>query len=211
MRDVRDELAVLRLRGLQPPDRVLEGGGHPVEPLRPRAELVARRHRDARREVAELDPLGGPRGGLDRGEHAAGDPPSGQERDERQDERAAAEPETKQPQRGLEPANVVDEVELRVAAGQDAADDELRFPARATSTGTRSPLRPSAATKSGGEDIGEVRLDVAEVGDEVDVPAADRLAQPARVERRARGLARVAMEMRSDRSKPAWIAASSLT
>ena len=58
VRDVGDEPAVLRLGGLEPADRVAERLGHPVERLRPGAELVARGHRDAGREVAAFDPLG---------------------------------------------------------------------------------------------------------------------------------------------------------
>ena len=52
VRDVRHEPAVLGLGGLEPPDRLGQRGGHPVEPLRPRPELIVRGDRDPRRQVA---------------------------------------------------------------------------------------------------------------------------------------------------------------
>ena len=73
--DIGDEAPVLGLGRLQPPDRVAERLGHPVEPLGPRPELVVRGDRHARRQVAAFDPLGGPAGRLDRGEDAASDDP----------------------------------------------------------------------------------------------------------------------------------------
>ena len=76
VRDIGDEAPVLGLGRLEPADRLGQRLGHPVEALRPRPELVVRGDRHARRQVAALDPLGGPAGGLDRGEDAAGDRPA---------------------------------------------------------------------------------------------------------------------------------------
>ena len=187
MRDIGDEPPVPRLGLLQPADRVLESGGHPVEPLRPHPELVVGGHGHPRREVAALDPFGGPRGSLDGRQHAAGDPSCGDERDEGKDERAATEPESQQAEGGLEPAHVLDEVEPGVAAGQHAADDELGLTRRASSTGSAISFRSDRGDELRRQEAGERRLDVTEVGDEVDVPAQERLRQAARVERRTRG------------------------
>ena len=69
--DVGDEPPVLVLGRLEPADRVGQGAGHPVEPLGPGPELVARRDGHPRRQVAALDPLGDAPGLFHRRQDAA--------------------------------------------------------------------------------------------------------------------------------------------
>ena len=88
VRDVGDEPAVLRLGRLEPADGLGQRLGHPVEPLRPRPELVVRGDRHARGQVAVLEALGGPAGGLDRRQDAARDGLGDEQRDEDQRDRA---------------------------------------------------------------------------------------------------------------------------
>ena len=75
VRHVGHEPAVLGLGRLEPADRLAEGLGHPVEPLRPGPELVVRGDGHPRGQVAALDPLRGSAGRVDRGEDAARDDP----------------------------------------------------------------------------------------------------------------------------------------
>jgi hypothetical protein len=91
VRDVGDEPPVLGLGGLEPDDRVFEGVRHPVEAGRPLAELVRGGDRDARRQVAAGDPLGGQARLVDRREDAPGDDPGRDDREEGEDQ--AADPE----------------------------------------------------------------------------------------------------------------------
>ena len=101
----------------------------------------------ARRQVAALDPLRGPRRLLDRGEDAPGDSPRCDQRDQDQRRRPDEQPDPERRQRRLDRRRVVDEVEDRVGAGQPAADDEVRLP------GDRRPLVADLAAIDGGPEL----------------------------------------------------------
>ena len=130
VRHVGHEPAVLVLGRLEPPDRVREDAGHPVEPLGPGPELVARRDGHPRRQVAALDPFRDPTGLLDRRQDAARDEPR-----RRPARRAAARGAPSDRARrswsmaSRTPADVADEVERRPALGRATTDDERGHPA----------------------------------------------------------------------------------
>ena len=126
VRDVGDESTVLGFGRLEPPDGLGERLGHPVEALRPRPELVVRGDRHARGQVAVLDRLGGPAGGLDRRQDPAGDGPGDEERDEDERDRAHGQGRPELAERLVDGGHVVDEVEGGSRAADPAADDEAR-------------------------------------------------------------------------------------
>ena len=119
VRDIGDESAVLRLGGLEAADGLAERLGHPVEPLRPGSELIVRRDRYSRGQVAALDALRGPAGRVDRREDPAGDHAGHDERNEDQRDGPDDEREPELIQRRLEGRRVVDEVHGRDAAPID--------------------------------------------------------------------------------------------
>ena len=111
--DVGDEPPVLGLGGLEAEDRLLERVDHLVELLGPRAELVVGGHRDAGRQVAARDPLGGPGGLVDRGQDAAGDEPGGDHADDHDGDRAGDQREPQLAERLVDRALVADEPDRR--------------------------------------------------------------------------------------------------
>ena len=124
MRHVRHEATVLELGRLEPPDRVRQHARHPVEPLGPGAELVARGHGHARGQVAALDPLRDPTGFLHRGEHATHDDADRGQCEDQQERCPEDQGKAKLVDGLLQAADVVDEVERRTARCLPAPDHE---------------------------------------------------------------------------------------
>ena len=128
VRHVGDEPPVLVLGRLEAADRVRQDAGHPVEPLGPGPEFVARRDRHPRRQVAALDPLGDAPGLFHRRQDAARHGPRDHEREHDHHEGADREGQAQLVDRGIDAGDVADEVERRAAAGRSTADDERRLP-----------------------------------------------------------------------------------
>ena len=186
VRDVGHEAPVLGLGGLEPGDRVGQRLGHPVEAVRPRPELVVRGDRHAGRQVAALDPLRSPAGGLDRGQDAAGDDPRDEQGDHDEDERPDHERQSELRECLLELGRVVDEVERRPSGTDPATDHEARL------AGDRRPgvgqLARRDAVAQVGRERRERRLEPlardghavrSEVDDRVDAALVERVEQAA--------------------------------
>ena len=201
-----------------------EGLGHPVEPLGPRPELVVRGDRHARGQVAALDPLRGPAGGLDRGEDAAGDDPGDEQRERGSGPAARRSSASRSWPSAISSAvDVVDEVERRPAAptaghrrpGCGCSRDRRPGVGELAGVDPRDAGPPGASAERARElrRSRRPRLAAADVDDRLDAALAEGLAQAGcRRCRRASGPpgARASGSM-TDRSNRAWAAASSRT
>ena len=149
VRHIGHEAAVLVLRRLEPPDRVREDARHPVEPLGPGPELVARRDGHPCRQVPALDAFCDPTRLLDGGQDAPHDGPNGGQGDEQQDERPEDQGEAQLVDGVLQPADVVDEVKRRTPPAGRPPTTSDGYPATSSHAYVSWPRSTGRACRAG--------------------------------------------------------------